>query len=121
MITLPDENANQPVMPSFAAILNDFLDRHRKSPSALSRKLDISVSALLAIRKKKTVQIALLWKLSNVYNHNFFADIAAQLPDNYTGALKDALAAKDKQIADLQSELAAMAKERDIYKDLLKR
>jgi hypothetical protein len=121
MASLSDENANKQVMPLFTDVLNDFLVRYRKSPSALSRKLDLTVNGLLAIRKKKTVQMELLWKLSNVYRHNFIADIAAQLPSDYTGAFQDALAEKDKVNAALQSELEAMTKERDIYKDLLKR
>jgi hypothetical protein len=120
MAAAPDEHTNKYAMPPFADILNDFIARHRKSSAALSRKLNITENGLLAIRKKKTVQMELLWKLSEVYRHNFIADIAAKLPPGYTGALQDALAEKDREIAALQNELAAMAKERDIYKDLLK-
>ena len=65
--------------------------------------------------------VSRLWQLSHTLKHNFIADIAAKLPPDYTGALQDALAEKDKTIAALQDELADMVKERDIYRDLVRR
>jgi len=108
-------------MPSVGAIIESYLKEKRIYKSALARALNTSFQQLIRMRKQDNMQLSRLWQLSHVLKHNFIADIAVQLPAGYTGALQDALAEKDKEIAALQNELAAMAKERDIYKDLLKK
>jgi len=108
-------------MPSIGVMIESYLTEKRIHKAVLARELSVSFQQLIRIRKQNNMQVSRLWQFSHILKHNFIADIAAQLPSGYTGALQDALAEKDKQIAALQNELAAMAKERDIYKDLLKR
>lgn len=120
MESISDMNT-EPIFPHIGNLLNNFLVKNRRSPSALSRKLGIRVNSVLKIRKKETIQVALLWKISTLYKHNFIADVAAQLPSFYTGAIQDIIIAKDKEIAEIKNELFLMTRERDIYKDLLKR
>ena len=108
-------------MPHIGEMLNLFIAQRRKSPSAFSRKLGIDVSALLRIRKKSSIQIQLLWNICQTQQHNFIADIALQLPSEYTGALQDALVEKDKEIAALHSIIERITSERELYKELLKK
>jgi len=115
------ENINNNVGFHVGKLIDDYMERNKKSPALLSRKLGIHINNVMTIKSRASLQLSLLERLSHIYRHNFIADIAAQLPPDYTGALQDALTEKDNQIAALQNELAAMAKERDIYKDLLKR
>lgn len=56
-----------------------------------------------------------------MYKHNFIADVAAQLPDSYTGAIQDIIIQKDKEIQAVKDELAMMTRERDIYRDIVKK
>jgi hypothetical protein len=107
--------------PHIGNLINDFIQNERKSPSALSRKLNMTVANLLNIRKKETVQLKLLWDISQVYQHNFIADVAVLLPGHFTGALQDVLAEKDKEIAAVKLELETVIKERELLKELFRR
>jgi uncharacterized FAD-dependent dehydrogenase len=107
-------------MPPIGPIIEAYLIEKRTYKAALARALNTSPQHLIRIRKQKDMATSRLWQLSHTLKHNFIADIATLLPSDYTGAFQDALTEKDKAIAALQSELEAMTKERDIYKDLLK-
>ena len=107
-------------MPHPGNLIDNYLKEKRIFKSALARKLNVNIKTLIRVRSLNDLSISWLWSLSHAVKHNFIADIAVQLPSDYTGALQDALAEKDKTITTLQSELDAMTKERDIYKNLLK-
>ncbi|KAA5532404.1 hypothetical protein F0919_16570 [Taibaiella lutea] len=111
---------NQP-LPPIGPILEAYIKDNRTYKAALARALNVSPQNLIRMRKQDDLSMGRLWQLSHILRHNFIGDIAAKLPADYTGAMQEALAEKDKAIAALQSELEAMTKERDIYKDLVKR
>lgn len=108
-------------MPHPGNLIENYLKQNRIYKAALARKLNVEDKTLRRVRSLSDLSVSWLWNLSHALNHNFIADMAAQLPPDYTGALQDALAAKDVEIAAIQNELAAMTKERDIYRDLLKK
>jgi len=111
-------NTEQP-FPHIGNMLTDYVTKKRKYRAAMSRTLGIRLNSLLKIMKKPTIQVELLWRLSNLLKHNFVADVAMQLPSSYTGAIQDIVAVKDKEIAEIRNELFMMTRERDIYKELL--
>jgi hypothetical protein len=114
-------NQNGNNHPHVGGMVSAILKKKHWYSAALARDIGRSLSTLMEYYRKPSMQTAILWELSLAMKHNFFADIAVQLPADYSGALQDALAEKDQQIAALHNEMAALARERDIYKDLLKR
>ena len=106
-------------MPHFGDMLNRYIAQRRKSPSAFARKLGIHINSFLDIRKKPSIQLRLLWNICLTQQHNFIADIALQLPPEYTGALLDRMAEKDKEIAALKAIVEKITNERELYKELL--
>lgn len=112
--------------PHTGSILKTFLGRKRVPKALLAQKLGYNTTCVYAYFKRPTMQVALLWKLSILLDHNFFKDIAALLPaDLSTNVLPDTtkdglLAAKDEQIVILQKENERLVMERDILKEVLK-
>jgi hypothetical protein len=107
--------------PFVGKLLEDYMQQHRKSAVELSKALGLHPNTAIKMKYRPSMQISLLWQLSHIYQHNFIGDIAVKLPSNYTGGLSDALAEKDREIAAVRDELAAITKERDLYRDLLKK
>ena len=59
------------------------------------------------------MQTSILWELSQVLKHNFFADIAAMLRETFTTDVP-ANTSKDELIASLQQQLNTVIAERDV-------
>ena len=89
--------------PDTGMMLKAFFKKRRISKAALARTMNRAYKTLIAFTKGKTIQTALLWEISHALKHNFFADIATQLPDGYTTSAP-ADTAKDTRIAELQKE-----------------
>jgi hypothetical protein len=72
-------------------ILTAYCDRKRVLKSRLSQKTGIEYQSLLKHLKSNTLKVDLLLRISEGLEHNFFMDIAVQLPKSYsTDALIDA-------------------------------
>lgn len=112
--------------PHTGSVLKTFLGRKGVSKAAVAQKLGYNTTCVYAYFKRPTMQVSLLWKLSILLGHNFFKDIAEQLPADLSNNVppdttKDRLlAAKDEQIAALQKENERLVMERDILKEVLK-
>ena len=65
-------------------LLSEYYNRKRIYKSVLARKTGIGYQTILQQRKEKTLQVDALVKISEVLGHNFFMDIAAQLPKSYS-------------------------------------
>ena len=59
------------------------------------------------------MQTNILWEISQVLKHNFFADIAALLPETFTTDVPDNTS-KDELIASLQQQLITAIAEWDV-------
>jgi hypothetical protein len=110
-----------------------FLEKRGIRKKVLAHTIGRNTTCIYEYQKKESMQSSLLWELSIALNHNFFKDIAAQLPDSFSTnvppdtsidvllAAKDGLlTAKDEQIAALQKENERLTMERDILKEVLK-
>ena len=91
--------------PNTGELFKTYFKQKRIRKAALARFLNRSVNTLSTYIKNDTIQTAVLWELCHALKHNFFADIAAQLPSTYTSnvSIDDS---KDLRIAQLENELA---------------
>jgi DNA-binding Xre family transcriptional regulator len=99
-------------------LLKRYIKENNVSKAALSRALGIG-SANLEVRLKHAwIRTDILLKISNLLEHNFFADIAALLPEKFL-TNKTADSTKDKLIAELELEIKILKRERDVLSNLI--
>ena len=90
--------------PSVGNLLANYIEKNRIYKSSLARKMNRSDSTILQFTKQQSVQSSILWEISHALKHNFFADLAAQLPADYTtDAPQDTI--KDETIAQLKRRI----------------
>ena len=102
-----------PPSPDTGALIKSFFAQRRTYKSALARLLGVTPDAVYLFAKRPSIQTDTLWKLCHALKHNFFADIAAGLPAEFsTTAPPDA--GKDARIAELELRLKIAEAERDV-------
>ena len=91
-------------------LLKTFFLQRRIRKAALARLMNRSFNTLSTYQKNDTMQTAILWEICHALKHNFFADIAAQLPPTYTtqapagGTQNDLIAVLEQEIALLKAK-----------------
>ncbi|MCZ8091275.1 MAG: hypothetical protein O9282_11630 [Flavobacterium sp.] len=100
-------------------IINHHLETKRIRRASLARKMGIMLHTLLSYQKKSSIQTNKLWELSHALEHNFFADIATQLPTSYTTTI-NIHAENQQKIADLQSQIKALEIQNKVLMDIVK-
>ncbi len=106
--------------PNTGELLKVFIKKRRLSKAALSRTLNRASNTLVGFLKGDTIQTAILWEISHALKHNFFADIAAQLPNTYsTNVMADT--SKDERIAQLELEIALLKSKNEALVEVMKR
>lgn len=85
-------------------LIGAYLNKERIYKSSLARAIGVTDSQILYYQKSKDLKPSTILKISNALKHNFFADLAAQLPTTYTtDAPKDT--SKDEEIAQLKRRI----------------
>jgi hypothetical protein len=99
-------------------LLQQYIRENKVSKAALSRAMGISPSSLEGRLKKESFKTDTLLKISNLLEHNFFADIAASLPKEFptNGAVDKT---KDELIAALELEIKMLKREREVLSSLI--
>jgi hypothetical protein len=106
--------------PHTGKLLSDHIKKHRIRQNALARALNRQTGTLISFRKNATLQTAILWELCHALKHNFFADIAHQLPTDYPTSLPDTTTDPlQLQIQDLQQQIARLTHERDLLQQII--
>lgn len=98
-------------------MLLDYMAKHRISKTELGKKIDRKGISILNYTRTHSVQISILLAISHAVKHNFFRDIADQLPREYTTAQpedKTVLNEKDALIAQLQEENKVLSIQNEI-------
>ncbi len=104
-------------IPDTGAMLRAYFKKHRIYQSALGRALGRDYDAVNDYKKRTKMLTSTLWQISVALRHNFFADIAAQMPKEYpTDAPVDDT--KDRRINELETELMKVRAERDLLKEM---
>lgn len=88
------------------------------SKAALARALKVLPTTIEYRVKKSVFPTSFLLDLSHELQHNFFADIAQELPDTYTGGKK--ASGNEEEIASLKQEIEFLKREKELLTSLLK-
>ena len=88
-------------------LIDDFITKKRIFKSNLGRDINRNGLSILAYTRNSSIQTGILIDLCHALKHNFFRDIADQLPDDFTRTKLDdktLVNEKDQLIAQLQEE-----------------
>ncbi len=101
------------------AILKQYIDGGKIYKAALAKTLGVNDSVVLAYQKRANLNTMTLMGLCDALKHNFFADIAAQLPQSFTTTVAQDLSHSIK-IAQLEQEITILKAEKAILLEAFK-
>jgi len=104
----------------FGHLFKSYIKLKKISKAALARKINRDDSTILHYQKQASIQISIVWQLSQALKHNFFADMAAQLPDSFSTSVP-ADTTKDERIAELEEQLKLTQAKYDALVEVMKR
>ncbi len=90
--------------PHIGHMLKSHLREKRLRRGALARHLKKSYSTVYDYQKAQRMRTDTLWQLCITLRHNFFADLAAQLPPDFTTNAPDPTLPLQERIAVLEEE-----------------
>jgi hypothetical protein len=101
-----------PTAPNVGEMLKNYIKTNRKYKSGIANWLGVGRSAVNKYVGKADMNISTLWRLSHVLQYNFFADVGAQLPPEFTAVTENPLQARltelEKQKSDLELQLKTL-------------
>jgi len=101
-------------------LVKNYINKHRIYKSALDRAIKKPKNTTIRYQKQESLQSSVLFALSHAMKHNFFADLAAFLPDSYTtDAPKDNSQAE--KIAELEEQIRILQAEKLVLLEALKK
>jgi transcriptional regulator with XRE-family HTH domain len=106
--------------PNTGELLKAFYKKKRIHKAALARILNRKPNTIAAFEKNASIQTSILWELCQALKHNFFADIAAQLPDSFSTSVS-ADTTKDERIAELELQLKLTQAKYEALVEVMKR
>ncbi|UMY64672.1 MULTISPECIES: hypothetical protein [unclassified Flavobacterium] len=107
----------QPYYPSLGTLIKSVFQKRRIRKSALSRVLGVTPAMITKMQNAETMSTDRLWYLSMALRHNFFADIAAQLPSDFaTNAPRDTTALD--RISELEKEVEKLKTEIGVWEKI---
>ena len=89
----------------------DYITKNKMSKTEIGNKIDRTALSILGYTRNKSVQTGILLSISHATKHNFFRDIADQLPAEYTQTQPEDMTLhneKDALIAQLQEEVKVL-------------
>ncbi len=110
---------NNTSMPHIGEILKAHIKKHRLPKSALARKMLRTPATIEHFLKRPSLQCAILWEICEGYKHNFFADLAAQLPPAFTTNAPDPTLPLQERIAELEEENKILAGQLELLKGVI--
>lgn len=99
-------------------LIKKIIEQKNLSPTKMALSIGIPNTAIYAYGKRKSIQTSILINLCHAARHNFFKDIANQLPNDYT---QDAMSSSEQEIVGLKKEIERLQYENSLMKELLKR
>ena len=90
--------------PHIGEMLSARIKARRISKAAVSRAMNRAPETILRFTQRPSLQTEILWQLCTVMKHNFFADLAAQLPTDFTTNAPDPTLPLQDRIAAFEEE-----------------
>ncbi|MBK5214985.1 MAG: hypothetical protein JJE55_15165 [Flavobacteriaceae bacterium] len=94
--------------PNVGQLLKNHIHKHRLRRGVLAGLLGRSYSTVYNYQESPSMQTHILWELSTALTHNFFMDLAAQLPADFTTNAPDVTLPFQERIAALEEEAKLM-------------
>lgn len=107
-------------VPSAGLLLARLFTENRTRKSVVSRMLGVRLQTVLEYQKKTSIQTGTLWKLSMLLKHNFFKDLADQIPKEFSTFSPPDTTLQDR-IAVLERENLLLNAQIDILKEVMKK
>ena len=104
-------------MPSLGLMLSTYLKTNLIKSSDLAIKLNRSTSTFAKFKKQDSFQTSILWEMCHALEHNFFADLANQLPSHFTQSAN----AQTQLMNDLHEKIKTLEIEKNMLEKLLKK
>ena len=108
-----------PALPHVGQLLKAEMKKNGYTWASLGRALGSSTRVANVYQRRASLQNAKLWQICHALHHNFFADIAAALPDTYSCNAPQTTADKDALLAEKDLEIMRLTGERDLLKGIL--
>ena len=96
-------------MPHVGNMLAQLIKQKHISKAELARKLNIHAGGINQYIKQSTLHAALLWKIGEILQYNFFDVLSKEFPVSTTSALEH----------DLQQQVTDLKKENELYQKIL--
>ena len=107
-------------MPHIGEILSNYFLNNRTRKSSLARILGVVPSVISEYKGRDSLQCGIIWRLSYALNHNFFADIAAQLPVEFTNNVPIDTS-KEEEIERIREEIKLLQAKLEAYEKVLRK
>ena len=107
--------------PHLGDLFTQYFLKNRTRKSSLSRLLGVKAPVITYYKKQPTQQCATLWKLCYALNHNFFADLAAQLPADFTTYAPDPTLALQEELEQLREENKLLRTQVETLKEVMRK
>ncbi len=102
-------------------MLHNRIKLRRITKASLSRNAGITAQAIEKYLKRPSLQFSILLVLCVAMKHNFFADLAAQLPEEFTTYAPDPTLALQEELEQLREENKLLRTQVDTLKEVLGR
>jgi transcriptional regulator with XRE-family HTH domain len=97
-------------LPHVGKMVQQLLTDRHITPTEMARRMGISDTSFMRSLQQPTLQAAVLWKLGQLLNHNFFVPLAQEHPVPVPPT--------DKQ-KELEQQVADLQKENQLYQKVL--
>ncbi|AFL81779.1 hypothetical protein Aeqsu_2319 [Aequorivita sublithincola DSM 14238] len=91
-------------MPPLGAMLKAYFKQNRTRKGSLAKVMGKSSNSVMRYQRQNNFSCSILWELSLGLNHNFFADLAAQLPQDFTTKAPDPTLPLQERLAELEEQ-----------------
>jgi DNA-binding Xre family transcriptional regulator len=110
---------DNPTAPDTGKMIDAYFSEKRIRKNALSRLMGKNISSILAFQKKPSIQTKTLWELCHALKYNFFADLAAELPETF--GKKATSNEQAEKIAKLEQEIVMLTREKNLLLEALRK
>lgn len=111
-VYLRNQNTNH--APHIGKAFRAHIKKKHLKVGTVAHNIHREVNTVRAYYKRHSMQTSILWELSLALKHNFFADIAAQLPAECVVPVNETILEKDKEIAILKQEIERLKADKEL-------
>ena len=104
------------VCPHNGELLKKYFRDHKLNRAEVARQIGATPTSVVHYFDSHSLQLGILWKISQALNHNFVAELGEQLMVDYSTAREIEL---ENQLAELRKQYEKMEIELSVYKNIV--